>query len=934
MLALPVLYIFEKNRNIISWSLAFLSLLKGQSFIASFGFAHLLILNSFEDSVHGVVRFKFGFFPSIRLCFAEKRAKGIKASGAKTGLEIWCVDNLQLAPIPKSSHGKFFSGSAYIVLNTVLLKSGLPQHDIHYWLGKDAKEADSALVSEKALELDAALGSHAVQYREPQGQETEKFLSYFKPCVIPIEGMFSSGVQFNSETYEVSLLACKGDHVVYVKEVPFSRTSLNHNDVFILDTASKIFLFSGCNSSTQERAKALEVVQYITENKHHGRCDVVTIEDGKFVGDPDFGEFWSLFGGYAPIARDLPNRIQKHSEIPSVNLFWISAQGELCQIGTDSESLKKEMLDAARCYMLDCGTEIFVWMGRSTSITERKKSISSIEDILSSQGRSKGTHLTFLTEGSETAAFRSYFDGWPQTVEQNLYAEGREKVAAIFKHQGYDVKELPDEDWQPYINCSGTLRVWRVNDSELYLIPTAEQHKLFTGDCYIVQYIYPGDEKDEFLFYAWLGCSSVTEDRSEPISHMNAMIDSKKGAAALAQIVEGKEPIQFFSIFEKLIVFKGGMSSRYKRFISEKTIADETYGEEKIALFRIQGLGPDNMQAIQVDLVPGSLNSSYCYILQTRASVFLWTGNLSSITDRGLLYRMLNVINPTWQPVSVREGSEPDDFWIALGGKAEYPREKEIKTYEQDPHLFICTSTEGRHANVRSKQYALTLGMKFLETDILVEGLSLETPIYVVSEGHEPSFFTRFFAWDSSKTRMHGNSFERKLAILKGQMQKMESPQRSKTVGTNRTGRSVSPGLVSNFEASRSHRSSSQTPIARELFPTSPDRDAASNGVSLNLYTEDKDESLVSVQIEEPRSTEKLSPMKVDGTEVGEELETVPYECLKVTSNDPVTGIDTTKREAYLSHEEFQEKFGMTKKSFYELPKWKQNKHKVSLHLF
>ena len=60
-------------------------------------------------------------------------------------------------------------------------------------------------------------------------------------------------------------------------QVPFSRSSLNHNDVFILDTASKIFLFSGCNSSIQERAKALEVVQYIRENKHTGNCEVATI---------------------------------------------------------------------------------------------------------------------------------------------------------------------------------------------------------------------------------------------------------------------------------------------------------------------------------------------------------------------------------------------------------------------------------------------------------------------------------------------------------------------------------------------------------------------------------------------------------------------------------------------------------------------------------
>lgn len=79
---------------------------------------------------------------------------------------------------------------------------------------------DSVLASDKALELDATLGSCTVQYRELQGQETEKFLSYFKPCIIPIEGVYSSRQgHSNGDTYEVKLLTCKGDHVVHVKEV-------------------------------------------------------------------------------------------------------------------------------------------------------------------------------------------------------------------------------------------------------------------------------------------------------------------------------------------------------------------------------------------------------------------------------------------------------------------------------------------------------------------------------------------------------------------------------------------------------------------------------------------------------------------------------------------------------------------------------------------
>jgi len=71
------------------------------------------------------------------------------------------------------------------------------------------------------VELDAALGGRAVQYREAQGHETEKFLSYFKPCIIPQQGGVASGfnhAEINENEHETRLFVCKGTHVVRVYE--------------------------------------------------------------------------------------------------------------------------------------------------------------------------------------------------------------------------------------------------------------------------------------------------------------------------------------------------------------------------------------------------------------------------------------------------------------------------------------------------------------------------------------------------------------------------------------------------------------------------------------------------------------------------------------------------------------------------------------------
>jgi hypothetical protein len=75
----------------------------------------------------------------------------------------------------------------------------------------------------------------------------------------------------------------------YFFQVPFARSSLNHDDVFILDTEKKIYQFNGANSNIQERAKSLEVIQHLKEKYHGGVCDVAIVGKGK--SEVDIGIF-------------------------------------------------------------------------------------------------------------------------------------------------------------------------------------------------------------------------------------------------------------------------------------------------------------------------------------------------------------------------------------------------------------------------------------------------------------------------------------------------------------------------------------------------------------------------------------------------------------------------------------------------------------------
>lgn len=946
-----------------------------------------------------------------------------QGAGQKAGIEIWRIENFRPVPVPKASHGKFFTGDSYVILKTTALKSGALRHDIHYWLGKDTTQDEAGTAAIKTVELDAALGGRAVQYREVQGQETEKFLSYFKPCIIPQEGGAASGFKHaEAEEHITRLFVCRGKHVVHVKEVPFARSSLNHEDIFILDTKSKIFQFNGSNSSIQERAKALEVVQYIKDTYHDGKCEVAAIEDGKLMADAETGEFWSFFGGFAPLPRRTATEDDKTPDAFPTKLLCIE-KGQIEPV--EADSLTRELLNTNKCYILDCGTEVFVWMGRNTTLDERKSASAVAEELVHGVDRPK-SHVIRVIEGFETVMFRSKFDSWPSTTDVAVSEDGRGKVAALLKRQGLNVKGLlkaapTREEPQPYIDCTGNLQVWHIDGQEKILLSASEQSKFYSGDCYIFQYSYPGEDKEDYLIGTWFGKHSIQGERASALSMASKMVESLKFMPAQARIYEGNEPVQFFSIFQSFIVFKGGISEGYKNYVKEKDISDETYSEEGMALFRIQGSGPDNMQAIQVDPVASSLNSSYCYILHSGSSVFTWSGSLTTSEDQELVERQLDLIKPNLQSKPQKEGAESEQFWELLGGKSEYPGQKILRESENDPHLFSCAFLKGEfkvseifnftqddlmtedifildcHSEIfvwvgqqvdsKSRMQALTIGEKFLERDFLLEGSSCEAPIYIVMEGSEPPFFTHFFSWDSAKFSMHGNSFQRKLTMVKnggpptpdkpkrrvpasygGRSSVPDKSQRSRSMSFSPDrvrvrGRSPAfNALAATFENANNRNLSTPPPIVRKLYPKSVTPDSAklasrSSAIASLTATFEKPAQANNVprplkaspEANKPKpemnSKEKLMSSKIEVLTIHEDvkegeaeddegLPIFPYERLKITSTDPVTEIDVTKRETYLSSEEFREKFGMKKDAFYRLPKWKQNKLKMALQLF
>ncbi|XP_051138716.1 villin-2-like [Andrographis paniculata] len=808
---------------------------------------------------------------------AKALEPAFQGAGQKVGTEIWRIENFQPVPLSKSDYGKFYSGDSYIILQTSSGKGGSYLYDVHFWLGKDTSQDEAGTAAIKTVELDAMLGGRAVQYRELQGHESDKFLSYFKPCIIPLEGGIASGFKTpEEEEFETRLYTCKGKRVVHLKQVPFSRSSLNHDDVFILDTENKIYQFNGANSNIQERAKALEVIQFLKEKYHEGKCDVAIVDDGKLQAETDSGEFWVLFGGFAPIGKKVLTEDDIIPEKTSPQLYSI-VDGEVKNV--DGE-LTKSILENNKCYLLDCGAEVFVWVGRVTQVDERKAAMQAAEEFLSSLNRPKSTHITRLIQGYEIHSFKSKFDSWP-SGSAPVAEEGRGKVAALLKQQGVGMKGANKtaavvEEVPPLLEGGGKIEVWHVDDGAKTPVPHEDIGKFYSGDCYIVLYTYHSHERrdDHYLCY-WIGKDSVEEDQTEAAKLATTMYNSLKGRPVLGRVYQEKEPPQFVAIFQPMVVLKGGLSSAYKNYIADKGLNDETYTPDGVALIRISGTSPHNNKAVQVDAAASSLNTFECFLLQSGNSVFSWHGNQGTFEQQQLVTKVAEFLKPGSTIKHAKEGTENSSFWFALGGKQPYTSKKTSSEIVRDPHLFAFSFNKGKfeveeiynfsqddlltedmlildtHAEVfvwvgqavdlKEKQTAFEIGENYVELAASLEGLSPKVPLYRIAEGSEPCFFTTYFTWDPAKASAYGNSFQKKILLLFGASHGHAAEDKSNGSNNGPTQRaSALAALNSAFSSSSSPKAGS---APRPLGKTQGSQRAAAVAALSSVLTAEKTRS-------------------------------------------------------------------------------------------
>ena len=241
-----------------------------------------------------------------RLAKSGGTCLGFMPDDSKGSKDIFRVEEMELVPLETDKYGWFFGGDSYLIKYSY----GTDNHIIYFWQGQASSTDEKAAAAIHAVQLDDELGGKAVQVRIVQGQEPRHFLKMFGGQMVVLAGGKASGFKNAGEndTYDVDgtrLFRVRGTtsedaRAVQVKEI---SSSLNSEDVFILESPSATWIWVGEDVSEDELDMAKNLAPIVTPGR-----DPVILPEGS-----EADEFWDALGGkgegYSKFARKLTSPI-------------------------------------------------------------------------------------------------------------------------------------------------------------------------------------------------------------------------------------------------------------------------------------------------------------------------------------------------------------------------------------------------------------------------------------------------------------------------------------------------------------------------------------------------------------------------------------------------------------------------------------------------
>nr|XP_046153187.1 gelsolin-like isoform X3 [Oncorhynchus gorbuscha] len=616
-----------------------------------------------------------------------------KRAGKKPGLQVWRVESLDLVAVPESLYGGFYSGDAYLVLNTIKQCSGHLQYDLHFWQGDDCTQDESGAAAIFTIQLDDYLGGKPIQYREVQGYESRTFSGYFKTGLKYMKGGVASGFKHvvSNEVKVQRMLQVRGRRVVRATEVAVSWDSFNQGDIFILDLGNEVYQWCGSKANNFEKLKATQVSKDIRDNERCGRAELYICDEG--------AECEKMLEILGP-KPDLPEAKADDTNTDVSNrklakLYKVSNGDMGIDMVSSENPFSQNALESSDCFILDNGPNgrIFVWKGKDANKEERSAVMSAAEQFITKMGYPKHTQIQILPENGETPLFKQFFKIWcdaDHTVGLGT-AYVSNKIAKI-KKVPFDASTLHHSDAMAAQHGmvdegNGEKQIWRIEGADKVPVEPSTYGRFYGGDSYIILYNYQHGGRNGQVIYIWQGVDS-SQDEIGASAILAAQLDDELGGGAVqVRVIQGKEPAHLMSLFggQPMVVHQGGTS----REGGQAQAADTQ-------LFQVRSNPAGCTRAIEVDAAASNLNSNDVFVLVTPASSFIWVGKGTSDSEKHGAQKLSDRLGVSASELA--EGEEAEDFWDALGGKADYRTSARLKNKMDvhPPRLFACSNKTGQ----------------------------------------------------------------------------------------------------------------------------------------------------------------------------------------------------------------------------------------------
>merc|ERR1719431_621939 len=453
---------------------------------------------------------------------------------------------------------------------------------------------------------------------------------------------------------------------IHMEAVACAPESLDPRHVFLLDSGMSLFVWYGRRCKNVVKSKARLMAEKISKNE---RKNLATINIFSQGDEPP--SFWRILLESSRSEDDssdcLPavvDHVPDNWSPVTPRLYSVGlGMGylELPQVEVPANKLKQELLDTKSVFILDCYTDLFVWVGKKSTRLVRAAALKLSTELFAMLIRPEFSMIHRVSEGTETQVFKSKFIGWDDVIgvdftrtaasvartgaDLNKWAKQQETKAdlsALFTNRQPSMSSEEAgrlaEEWNDDLE---KMEAFVLEGKKFVKLPEEEKGIFHSGDSYVFlcRYWVPVDEDREdsdceedaedfqCVVYFWQGRDSSNMGWLTFTFSLQKKFESLFGEKLeVVRMHQQQENLKFMSHFPNGILIKQG---------ARKVRAGTAPPKAQTEFYQLRCNGYSLCRrTIQVRPDAGLLNSAFCYILKVpfdpednTGIVYVWLGS-------------------------------------------------------------------------------------------------------------------------------------------------------------------------------------------------------------------------------------------------------------------------------------------------------------------